>query len=464
VIARIRTLVRRARRFLDLQIWEHDLSGRSTVETFFIRQLRVALIVLRGTARGGISLRASAMTYSTLIALVPLLIVGFSVFHNLGGLEGLETRLERLVYENIMPGQQAQVQDWLNGIFASLRGGAFSGLTVLFLTVGVLGLLSSIEGAFNDIWGLTKGRSFFQRISTYTTLIVVSPLLIGVSLSMTASLESSAIIDRIVEWIPGGSWLVGLAFRVLPLLLTGVAFTVLYMVMPNVKVRLRAALPAGMTAALLWEISKMGYAAYLRSATMYTTIYGSLAAIPLFLLWVYVTWLVTLFGAQLTFAQDAVDDFREEEMAGLVSQRERIRVGLQLAIEACRSYLHEVPPPELVEISRRIGLPLRLVRNVAETLTEGGILHVVMADGEWGIAPARAPCRITVYEIIACILTAGHAPHGIAREGLARVDELMARLDEELRRTWDGVTMEDCLARGIQPGEMVPSRPAIVRS
>ena len=464
MIARIRTLVRRARRFLDLQIWEHDLSGRSTVETFLIRELRVALIVLRGTARGGLSLRASAMTYSTLIALVPLLIVGFSIFHNFGGLAGLETRLEQLVYENIMPGQQAQVQDWLDGIFASLRGGAFSGLTVLFLTGGVLGLLSSIEGAFNDIWGLTKGRSIFQRISTYTTLIVISPLLIGLSLSMTASLESSVLIDRVAESIPGGVWFVGLLFRLLPLVLTGIAFTVLYMVMPNVKVRLRAALPAGMTAALLWELSKMGYAAYLRSATMYTTIYGSLAAIPLFLLWVYVTWLVTLFGAQLTFAQDAVDDFREEEMAGLVSQRERIRVALQLAIEACRSYLHEAPAPELVEISHRMRLPLRLVRNVAETLTEGGILHVVVSDGERGIAPARAPCRITVYQVIACILTAGHAPHGTAREGLARVDELMARLDEDLRRSWDGVTMEDCLARGLQPAEVVQSQPSILRT
>jgi membrane protein len=236
------------------------------------------------------------------------------------------------------------------------------------------------------------------------------------------------------------------------------------MVMPNVKVRLRAAFPAGMTAAVLWEISKMGYTAYLRSATMYTTIYGSLAAIPLFLLWVYVTWIVTLFGAQLSFAQDAVDDFREEEMAGMVSQRERIRVGLHLAIEACRSYLHEIPAPELIAISHRMRLPLRLVRDVAETLTEGGILYVVVADGERGIAPARAPSRVTVYEIIACILTAGHAPHGIARDGLARVDELMARLDQELRRTWDSVTMEDCLARGIQPAEIVPGTPKIVRS
>ncbi|MEZ4654395.1 MAG: YhjD/YihY/BrkB family envelope integrity protein [Candidatus Eisenbacteria bacterium] len=451
----MRTTVRQIRRYLDLQIWEQDLSTRPAVEAFLLRELRVAIIVIRGIARGGISLRASAMTYTTLLALVPLLIVGFSIFHNFGGLADLESRLERLVYENIMPGQQAQVQGWLDGIFASLRSGAFSGLTVLFLTGGVLGLLSSIEGAFNDIWGVRKGRSLFHRISTYSTLIMISPILIGLSLSMTASLESSQVIHRIGDSIPGGEGLVELLFRVLPVLLTGIAFTLLYMVMPNVKVRLRAAFPSGMTAAILWEISKMGYAAYLKSATMYTTIYGSLAAIPLFLLWVHVTWIVTLFGAQLTFAQDAADDFREEEMAGLVSQRERIRVGLQLAIEACRSYLREVPAPELIDISQRMRLPPRLVRNVAATLTEGGILHVVLAEGATGIAPARAPERISVYEIIACILTAGHAPHGTAREGLARVDELMARLDQDLRANWASVTMEDCLARGIQPAEVI---------
>lgn len=438
--------------FLRHQIWEQDLTTRTWLEAFAIRQLRVGIIVGKGWTQGSIALRASAMTFTTLLTLVPLLIIAFSVLRGFGGLSDLELRMENFVLENLVPGAQTQAREWLRGFFENLRSGAFNGITLVLLLGGVLGLLSSIEAAFNDIWGLRRGRPLFHRFSTYTTLVVFSPILVGLSLSMTASLQSSIFLEEVLQHSPRASGFISTMFKFVPIFLTGAALTLLYTVMPNVKVSLRAAMPAGIVAAVLWEASKIGYTAYLRGATHYATLYGSLAAFPLFLLWIYVSWVVVLFGAHLTFAQDAADDFREEEMASRVSQRERIRVALHLSLEAARNYKNAVSPPEIIESSHRIGLPLRLVRDVAEILTTGGILNVVVQprSGEGGLVPGRSPDQITVYEVVRCMLTQGHVPTSVRASGAAElVDRIMGDIESTLRHDWANTSLADCLAGNL---------------
>ena len=188
------------------------------------------------------------------------------------------------------------------------------------------------------------------------------------------------------------------------MLLTGIAFTLLYTILPNVRVSLRASLPAGLVAGTLWEILKLGYGAYMRTAVHYGTLYGALAAVPFFLIWVYVSWLVVLFGAQLAFARDAAQDFRLEVGAAKAGLEERFRAGLHVALETVRCYRDELDPPELTDLSRRLRLPLRLVRTVAETLVDGGVLHQVASGRrEMILVPARNPEKISVYDVYACL-------------------------------------------------------------
>ena len=456
MLDRVRRATKISREFLQSQVWEQELSGRSWIEVFGIRQLRVGIIVVKGITSGNLALRASAMTYATLLSLVPLLVVAFTVFRALGGLPNLESKVEVWMLENIMPVHQEAMQKWMSGLLDDVKGGAFSGISVLLLAGGVIGLLTSIESAFNDIWGVHRGRSFFQRLSTYTTLIISSPILIGVSLSLTASLQSSALLRGWLDIFPNGDRILTLLFRFLPVLLTGMALTLLYTIMPHVKVRIRASLPAGLAAAIIWEISKLGFATYLKSATHYNAIYGPLAALPLFFLWVFISWAVVLFGAQLTFAQDAVDDIREEELAGTVSLRERIRVALHLVFEACRRYREEKPAPEIVEISHSLSLPLRLIRQVADVLTDGGILHVVQSPREGGITPARAPERISIYEVVACLVDRGHVPRAGRRD--RDVDHILDQIGATLRSSWGEVTVEECLSHGTVAEDVLPLR------
>jgi membrane protein len=460
VVHRLNRNWRRLRRLLDSQIWDQDLSQESWFKAFLIRQLRVAVILIRGCTRGRIALRASAMTYTTLLTLIPLLVLALNIIRALGGLTEIELRLQAFILDVIDPGRQEQVRQWMLNIFQSARSGAFNGFSVLVLLLGGLGLLGSVEGALNDIWGVHRGRNLFQRFSTYTTLIVFGPLLIGLSLSMTASLQTSDLWDRAVTSVPVASWFFSLSLKIIPVLITSVAFTILYVVMPNVRVRLRAALPAGFAAGVIWEFTKMGYGLYLENATHLGALYGSLAAIPLFLLWVYLSWLVVLFGAHLAFAQEAAEDIRVEEGANRASLKDRFSAGLHIMLASGACHRAGMPPPDVTGLARWLGLPLRLLRSAAETLIEGGLLHQVASDPrDWALVPARDADRIRLMDVWLCFIEAkegepepwevksappptthNHSPWG-------EVDELLGVMFEGIESSWGGMTLTRILDR-----------------
>lgn len=446
--ARAKILWERLLHLLQIRIWDQDITRMPRLQGFAFRQLRVGVIFVKGFAQGRIQLRASAMTFTTLLTLGPVLVIALSVFQAFGALHGLEEQLESFLIDNLSPGSQESVRAWLYKFFDSVRQGAFRGLSILVLVGGVLGLLGSLEQAFNDIWGVHRGRSIFQRFSTYTTLMVFGPILVGLSLSFTATVQAWTWRSWIESFSPGFLQLSVIVARFLPALLTGLALTLLYTVMPNVKVNLRASLPAGIMAGILWEFSKWGYGAYLKTTSHYGTLYGSLAAVPLFLIWVYVSWLVVLFGAQMAFARDAAHDFRLEEEAPRASQRERLRAAVHLALATARNYRDDLGPPDLVSLTHRLRLPLRLVRNVAETLVDGGILHLIANERQdSGLVPARSPERITLYDILFCLANRGTSSTDLKPSGGpdAVVDTLLADLDDCVKERWGVLTLSEVL-------------------
>lgn len=453
-----RRLIVRARVFLRTYIWETDLAGLPWLRAFLFRQLRVMVILARGAFGGRLGLRASAMTFTSLITMVPLLVVTFSVIRAFGGLSDLELRLEGFVLSNIVPASQEQAREWLNRFFESVRDGAFSGITVLALLFGGLGLLGSLEGAMNDVWGVRRGRPLLHRFTIYITLIVLGPILVGSSLSMTASLETAAFWGWIERQAPGLTLPIGISFKIAPMLLTGLALTLLYTILPNERVRLKASLPAGLMAGFLFEVSKIGYAIYLKSATHYSALYGSLAAFPIFVAWVHLGWLVVLFGAELTFAYDAADDIREEELARRASERERIRVALFLAVEATRAHRAGERPPGSLEIAHRLALPTRLVSHVADVLTEGRILHrIAERDRDGGLVPAKSPELIRVHEVVSCMLERGHRltrkPNQEA--SIAIIDHMLQELELSWRQQAGSLTLAELVERTSNPSNVV---------
>jgi len=263
---------------------------------------RLARFAAKRSAEDRIPQVAGSLTFTTMLALVPLVTVAFALFTAFPMFASFQVSLQGFLADHLMPAQfNIQIFKYLNQFASKAKGLTTAGLIVLVVT-SVMTMMT-IESAFNLIWRVRKPRPFAQRVLAYWALITLGPLLFGVSLSISSYLftESLAMTGAsstplVVEWL--------LTFASLPL--TVLAFTLLYVYLPNCTVAWRDALIGGVFAALAFELAKRGFGYYVRRIPTYTAVYGAFAALPVFLLWMYMSWFIALLGAMLTSALPAI--------------------------------------------------------------------------------------------------------------------------------------------------------------
>jgi membrane protein len=431
----MRTFVRGLGHFLGVRLWEEDLRRRGGWRGFLLRELRILVVVVQSVSRGQIPLRAAAMTLATLLALIPCIVLAFTLIGSFGGFEGLEIQLKRFLIENLVTAVQAQVTRFLETFLRGVHSGAFQGISLFFLLGAVLGLLATVEDAFNHIWGIKRGRSLAHRLTTYTTIAIFAPFLIGISLTATVSMQNAGIFVRLKEVAHMGDVL-GWVFGFLPVLVTVLGLTVLYMIMPNTRVSFTSAFPSALTAGVIWELSKWGYGTYLSSRTMYSSLYGSLTAIPLLFLWIQLSWVIVLGGALLTFAREAADEFQAEESAMTASFQARLRAAMRCLVAIARAHHRGERAPDVSQIAAELHTPVRLVRATVGDLLAGRLVHEVVrrqSKGEGGLVPARDLQTLTVYDVIRCLRDAGtSAASGPADPATREVDRILGEIDRNL--------------------------------
>lgn len=254
---------------------------------------------------------AGSLTFTTVLALVPLLAVALSIFTTFPMFGEFRAALEKNLLRELLPEQYAaQLLRYLNNFAAKATQLTAYGL--VFLAATAMLMIHTVERALNELWLVQQQRPWAQRVVIYWTLITLGPILIGASLAATSYLLSAS--AGLVQQLPG---LLRAALDYLPLLVSGLAYAALYVLVPNRKVRWRDALIGGFAAALVGELIREGFAAYIRTGTV-ATIYGAFAAVPLFLLWVYLAWFVVLFGAAIaaTLPMLRSTRFADERRAG----------------------------------------------------------------------------------------------------------------------------------------------------
>ena len=233
---------------------------------------------------------AGSLAFTTLLALVPLFAVVFSVMSSFPVFQEWATLLEDFIYQNFVPATGDVVQETVSQFLQ--QTGKLTAIGLVFLMLGALLLLASIEDAFNDIWQLQKGRKLLQRLLVYWAVLTLGPILIGSSLSL-----SSYFIALSAQTDFSNATTLLLTF--LPFLFEILAFLLLYIAVPNCSVKFNHALFGGFVAAVLFELAKATFTIYVTGFKTYEVIYGALATIPIFLIWIYVSWLVILFAAEL---------------------------------------------------------------------------------------------------------------------------------------------------------------------
>ena len=245
---------------------------------------------------------AGSLTFTTMLSLVPLATVAFALFTAFPIFSSFQMSLQIFLADHLMPAQlNSQIFDYLNQFASKAKGLTTIGMIFLFVTAVMT--MMTVESAFNVIWRVRKARPIAQRILVYWAIITLGPILIGVSLSISSYLFTRSMAVTAVQHIPS---VIDWALTGAALPLTALAFTMLYVFLPNCRVEWRDAVIGGITAAIAFELAKRGFGYYVRRIPTYTAVYGAFAAVPLFLLWMYLCWFIALAGAMIASALPAI--------------------------------------------------------------------------------------------------------------------------------------------------------------
>ncbi len=340
-----------------------DLSG------FMRNLLRFAAYCGQRFAQDQCLRTATQLSYASLLALVPVLAIGFGLLSAFPGFENLRQSAQLFLFENLVPNAGMEISDQLATFVENAR--SMTGLGSIALAATALLLLSTINGAFNAIWRVTEPRPLMVRIMAYWTVLTIGPLFLGASLSLSSYGFATALLEE-------GDRAFGLT-RALPFVLTTVAFAVVYAVVPARNVAVRHALVGGLVAAALLEILKAGFAFYLRQFPSYEVIYGALASVPIFLIWMYLSWAVVLFGAEVAAA---APEWRLVDRLRTAHHGSGPRLALALALlQRLRSAARAGTVLKESALTRGLPAGLDELATVLLALRLGG--YVSRAGGRW---------------------------------------------------------------------------------
>ena len=428
------------------------------------------VMVGKSFVRNRCPVRASALAYTTLLALVPLLAVGISISTSFLKREGGKQQIMQLIntfVAKVAPqldlvsktetgesGGTQKVAESISTYINNLSSGTLGATAIIALVFVGISLLSTIEGTVNDIWGVSQGRSWFARIVQYWAVITLGPILLLVAMGLNVGpyFETSR---RILDLSP---FIGKLVYKFLPLAMLILTFALFYQLMPNTKVHWRASLIGGLVGGLLWHLNNVFSVAFFgQQIARNSQIYGKLAIVPVFLIGLYFSWLIILFGAQVAYAYQNRRAYIQERQTENVNERGREFVALRLMTYIAQQFHHGERPPTSLQIAEALSVPSQLVSKVMEPLLETKlILGVASAiPGETAYAPGRPLGQISYLNILDSI-RAGQGQELGTRDEPSRT-MVRGKFDEILaaeKKIADSITLQSLVE--LQPALSTP--------
>jgi membrane protein len=416
--------------FLQHDLWRIDLVHDSKLRAFGVESLRVIHLVLKGVKEDNCRLHASALTFSTLMAMIPFFVILFSISSAIGFTSAKEKLIQ---WSAEMPQVQEAVNTLVGLVEKTDMGalGTFGGVIFLYI---IFKLLSGIEESFNQIWGVQSPRSIADKIRNYLSVLVVTPILMIGSNYLSLKL---ATFSGTIAWLGP---LVKLLLQIAPVFLMTVAFVAVFMFIPNTRVKFRAALIGGFSSALLAIIFQVLMVKLGVGVTRLSKIYGTFAYIPIFLFWLQMSWTILLFGAELAFAIQNRDTYAEEQAAGRASMVSKLWVAYSVMQEAVRTFQSSAAAVHITNYAHANNIPIRLMNEVVEVLTRADLLGPVATEGLDGYALLQAPEHVTAKKIFDLLIADGSSPDDLGLVEDLVTDEMLQMLDGRLDETLDPIT------------------------
>ena len=455
-------------------------------ETEFSRLERFAhfwVLVGRSFVRNRCPVRAAALSYTTLLALIPLLAVAISVTSGLlknQGEEKIYGAIDRFVSTvmppaalntngavslNLSPGRSAALSPTnsivstngtvstagdkrveaaqmvvardIHNFIQNTRSGTLGAIGMLLLVYVAIRMLASIESTFNDIWGVTRGRNWLWRIVLYWATITLGPLLIVGALGLASGSHLQTTTNLVARMPFVGS----LIFEFLPLVVLWLVFALVYLLMPNTKVKFSAALIGGIVGGSLWHLNNVFGFLYISRVVTNSKIYGGLGLVPVFMVGLYFSWLILLLGAQVAYAFQNREAYLQDKLVENVNQRGREFVALRLMTLIGQRFQRGEPAATLQQISTTLGIPTRLVQQILQPLLAARLVTEI-AGTETACLPARPLDTINAHHVLRAV-RAGSGQDIATRDEPARAEVLgeFARIEEAERDAASRVTL-----------------------
>jgi len=433
--------IRAIRDFYYQQVWRASLDDMPGYRQNIVTALRITHLVVRDLMDGMITLRAMGLVYTTILALVPLLAVSFSVLKGFG----VHNQIEPLLLQLLEPlgDKGVEVSQRIIAFVDNTRAGVLGSLGLALLLYTVVSLLQKIEKAFNFTWRVAQQRSMARRLSDYISLILIGPVLLFTALGVTASLSSMTLIQQAMEIQALGS-MIELLARLLPYALVIAAFTFIYVLVPSVRVRFRSALIGGVVAGILWETTSWAFAAFVVNSAKYTAIYSAFASMIIFFIWIYMNWLILLIGCSITsyHQQPAQRNLRSRVIR--LSNRLRESLALMIMMLVARHYHYHKDAWTLEALAARLNVDLQVAELLVERLL-GADLLVASGNTPARYLPAYNPATISLVDIISAVRQAGENSY-LSLDTLntePAVEQVHGNMEDAIKQSLQGRSLQD---------------------
>ena len=434
--------------FFEKGIWEIRLKDLPPVKAFLIRYFRVVLLALYGFMRNGDQKTASVLTYYSLLNLVPLVGVAFGIAKGFG--------LEKLIHNQIL--EMAQKANWQAEITSQLlsfsqsileqaKGGVIAGVGVIMLFYTVISIFGKIEDSLNAIWEVRRPRTLIRKFSDYLTMMVLAPILFIISSSVTVLVASQVkgIVQKIVL-LGAFSSVIFFLLSLLPYFSIWILLVILYLVMPNTRVPLRSAIVGGIVAGTIFQAVQWIYIKFQIGVASYGAIYGSFAALPLFLAWIQLSWTIVLLGAEIAYASEHYETFGFHPDYSRISDHSKKIAMLRIFHLLVKRFSQGEKPLPLIRIAQALEIPVRLVCQILSEMADVGLVAEIAIENHQEIAfqPGRSIEHLTIQQVLDIYERRGEsgppaAPSGEAEE----IANSLKEISEIVKKSPANVTLKE---------------------
>jgi membrane protein len=421
---------------IDHALWRRDRSGRPWPERLAWTVARYINAVARDLLGGQLTLRAMSLVYTTLLSTVPLLALSFSVIK----IFGVHNRLQPQLYRLMEPLGPAGVEiiDWVIRAIDNLEGGVLGIISLVFLIYTAIAMVEKVESTFNYVWQVTRPRHLVKRLSEYLSVLLIGPVVMTFALGLIASIGAHSVVQTLRAIEPFGSAMVVLG-QVLPYVLVIAIFTFLYKFLPNSAVRFGAALTGGIAAGVMWAFVGSVFASVVALSSAQQAIYSTFAVAVSALIWLYLSWLILLVGAQIAFYAQNPLYLRLGQRAPHLANELRERIALNIVYLVGMAFRTGDTGCTIERVSVAMGVPGPALLPVLSALEVAGL---VSTNDQAGLMPGREMSRISLAEVLAAVRAGGDTGALQAPVWAAPVD----RLAKEVQAAVEGVTATTTLS------------------